>query len=454
MRLAVSLRMDQQLRCNAGKDKGIQAQPLVIDQAGQQPETALVSAMPLAAIRQGEPEFVLPLEAGSVAVQSVRRRLPTHAARRSEAMNQAPVKCLLVDDLEANLLALSALLGREDVEILTARSGREALELLLEHEVALALLDVQMPEMDGFQLAELMRGSERTRHIPLIFVTATSRDQHRQFKGYETGAVDFLYKPVESHILKSKAEVFFQLYRQKQQLAQELHERSEALRLNEMFMAVLGHDLRDPLHAIVLSVSLLQSQTSDPKIRKTADLVLASGMRMTRMIEDLLEAARTRQGGGIPVRPERTDLGQLLQRVVDECRAGYPGRQAEIQVQGDPHGDWDPDRMGQMVANLVGNAFSHGESAMPLQVLLDGSRADQVLLSFASAGRIAPELLPHIFDPFRSGQGRSGRGLGLGLYIVQQIVLAHGGSIEVHSGEDQRIRFELRLPRRTVVSAR
>src|ERR1700760_1357008 len=106
------------------------------------------------------------------------------------------VKCLLVDDLDENLLALSALLRRDDVELLQARSGAEALELLLVHEVALALVDVQMPEMDGFELAELIRGSERTRPVPIVFVTAGPRDQYRMFKGYESGAVDFLYKPI------------------------------------------------------------------------------------------------------------------------------------------------------------------------------------------------------------------------------------------------------------------
>src|ERR1700750_779338 len=105
----------------------------------------------------------------------------------------ARVKCLLVDDLEENLLALSALLRREDVEILEARSGSEALELLLVHDVALAFLDVQMPDMDGFELAELMRGSDRTRHVPLIFVTAGLHEQQRVFRGYESGAVDFIY---------------------------------------------------------------------------------------------------------------------------------------------------------------------------------------------------------------------------------------------------------------------
>ena len=151
-------------------------------------------------------------------------------------MTPTQVKCLLVDDLDENLLALSALLRRDDVQVLQARSGIEALELLLVHDVALAIIDVQMPGMDGFELAELMRGSERTRHVPIILVTAGVRDQHRLFQGYDTGAVDFLYKPIEPRILANKAEVFFQLYRQKQQLMQELAERTETLRLNEMFV--------------------------------------------------------------------------------------------------------------------------------------------------------------------------------------------------------------------------
>ncbi len=143
-----------------------------------------------------------------------------------------------------------------------AQSGPEALELLLVHDFALAFLDVQMPDMDGFQLAELMRGSERTRHVPIIFVTAGAREAQRVFKGYESGAVDFIYKPIEPHILKNKADVFFQLYRQRQQLAQELKERTETLRLNEMFSALLAHDLRNPLSAIVASAQLLKRRST------------------------------------------------------------------------------------------------------------------------------------------------------------------------------------------------
>src|SRR6202012_3485994 len=130
-----------------------------------------------------------------------------------------PVYFLLVDDLEENLLSLEALLRREGLILLKARSGHEALELLLKYEVALALLDVQMPGMDGFELAELMRGTERTSHVPIIFLTAGSADWQRRFRGYEAGAVDFLHKPIESDILRSKAKVFFDLYRQQQLLA-------------------------------------------------------------------------------------------------------------------------------------------------------------------------------------------------------------------------------------------
>ncbi len=126
---------------------------------------------------------------------------------------------LLVDDLEENLIAMSALLRAPEVRVLMARSGAEALEIVLVNEVALALVDVQMPDMDGFELAELMRGSERTKHVPIVFITAGAHDRQRQFKGFNFGAVDFLYKPVEAHILTSKVAVFVELFRQKKALS-------------------------------------------------------------------------------------------------------------------------------------------------------------------------------------------------------------------------------------------
>jgi PAS domain S-box-containing protein len=130
-----------------------------------------------------------------------------------------PVKFLLVDDVEENLVALEALLARDGLELLKAASAAEALELLLHHEVALALLDVQMPETNGFELAELMRGTARTRQIPIIFLTAVATEERLRFRGYEAGAVDYLLKPLDPHMLRNKANVFFELARQKAELA-------------------------------------------------------------------------------------------------------------------------------------------------------------------------------------------------------------------------------------------
>lgn len=214
------------------------------------------------------------------------------------------IKCLVVDDVPENLVAVEALLHSDSIEVLKAQSGPEALELLLLHgDVALALLDVQMPEMNGFELAELIRGSERTRHIPLIFMTAGSRDPNWQFRGYETGAVDFLYKPIDPQMLASKAGVFFELFRQKRSLARELRERTEALRINEMFMAVLSHDLRTPLMAIGAAATALQRQPlAADRAQALAGRVLSSSQRMARMIEDLLDVTRIRQGTGLAMR--------------------------------------------------------------------------------------------------------------------------------------------------------
>ncbi|AKZ62577.1 chemotaxis protein CheY [Herbaspirillum hiltneri N3] len=359
------------------------------------------------------------------------------------------VKFLLVDDLDENLLALSALLKRDDVELLQARSGFEALEYLLVHDVALAFIDVQMPDMDGFELAELIRGSERTRNVPLIFVTAGARDERRMFKGYESGAVDFLYKPIEPHILQNKAEVFFQLYRQKQQLALELRERTETLRLNEMFVAILGHDLRNPLGAVLTAATLIQRAYKEDVAQKASMQIINSGKRMGRLIDGMLDLARARLAGGIPLTRQPVSLDEVMQRVVQEHQAAFPESRIELQIDGNPAGHWDPDRLSQVAANLLGNAIRHGKPGETVLVLLDGNAPEQATFSVVNAGSIAPEVLPGIFDPFRSGAPYNGHneGLGLGLYIVQQIVHAHQGEIDVQSGSGDKTVFTVTIPR-------
>ncbi|MFY3386727.1 hybrid sensor histidine kinase/response regulator [Paracidovorax sp. MALMAid1276] len=359
------------------------------------------------------------------------------------------IKCLLVDDVQENLIALEALLQRDGLEILKAQSGHEALELLLSHtDVALALLDVQMPEMNGFELAELIRGSERTRHIPLIFMTAGSREQNWQFRGYESGAVDFLYKPIDPHMLVTKASVFFELQRHKQAQAQELKERTEALRINEMFMAVLSHDLRTPLMSITAAATVLKRQPDPEKVGTMADRVLASSQRMGRMIEDLLDVTRIRQAGGMPLQLRPTPLDALVQRTLDEVQSSFPDRTISSIVQGDLAGVWDEDRLSQVVTNLVGNAMHHGCPTEPVLVAADGTQAGTVTLTVANGGTIAPDLLPHLFDPFRGRHREPGQhqGLGLGLFIAHQIVRAHRGRIEVQS-TGGTTRFTVELPR-------
>jgi two-component system sensor histidine kinase/response regulator len=360
------------------------------------------------------------------------------------------ITCLLVDDRKDTLLGLAALLERDDVEVLTARSGATALDLLLVHDVALVLLDVQMPEMDGFELAERMRGSERTRDIPLIFVTGVARESSRLFKGYELGAVDFLYKPIEPHILKSKADVFFQLHRQKRQLAQELRSRTETLRLSEMFAAVLGHDLRAPLGAILTGTRLLEQRSDDGQlVRRTAAHMRSSGEHMSRMIEDMLDFARARLAGGIPVRIEQLDLESVVRRVVQEQQAAHPHRQIETRFEGDLVGEGDPGRLAQVTSNLVGNALRHGEQQEPVRVQVDGGQPACLVLSVANAGGIAADALPHLFEAFRGGQRQAGRseGLGLGLYITQQIVQAHRGTLEVQSDDQRLTVMRVTMPR-------
>jgi two-component system, sensor histidine kinase and response regulator len=362
------------------------------------------------------------------------------------------VACLIVDDVPENIVALRALLESDDVDVLTAQSGAQALEILLNTDVALAILDVQMPEMNGFELAELMRGAERTRDIPIFFVTAGARDQERLFRGYEAGAVDFIYKPIEADILSNKANVFFQLHRQKLQLAWELKERTEALRLSEMFMAVLGHDLRNPLGAIMASAEMLGMTSANDNVKQFSGRILSSTNRMTRMIEDLLDVTRARVAGGIPIRPQPMDLQPVLDRVMNEIRAIHPKRRIEIETKGDLHGTWDSERLAQVISNLVTNALQHGAQDAPVTVEIDGDDTRELTICVRNGGSIPEHRRAALFDPFHdiSRMVESRSGLGLGLYIVREIVVAHGGTADVQSDASNETAFLISLPREEI----
>jgi two-component system sensor histidine kinase/response regulator len=351
-----------------------------------------------------------------------------------------PVKFLLVDDREENLIALEALLRRDDLQILKASNGEEALEILLQHDVALALLDVQMPGMDGFELAELMRGRERTKHVPIIFVTGDPSLQKRVFQGYDAGAVDFLIKPVEPGILRHKTATFFSLYRQRQQLA-------ETLRLNETFVAAVGHDLKNPLNAIVMASGILGQLSDDPKILSVVERIRTSGMRMSRIIDDLFDLSRARVGLGIPIVRAKANALDIAKHALVELDGLLDGREIILEHEGNLEGSWDADRISQVMCNLLGNSVRHGEASKPILLSLVGSD-EEVLIRVKNAGSIPPHILPDVFNPFRSAENKANRqGLGLGLYIVDQIILAHGGSVDVTSTPEDGTTFSVHLPR-------
>ena len=356
----------------------------------------------------------------------------------------ADVLVLAVDDVAENLAALEALLVQPGLRLMKASSGTAALELLLQHEVALALVDVQMPEMSGFELAELMRGSERTRGVPIIFLTAGTAEHGRVFRGYEAGAVDFLFKPIDPQLLRSKVGVFVELFRQRQMLSAQVEEHRKLLRTSELLIGVLGHDLRNPLNAIQMAgEALLRARPQDEVIAKLGGRIRSSSKRMGRLISQLLDFATTRLGN-LPVQAQQADLRALSESAVGE----FERLQSDAfvhHVEGDPCGTWDPDRILQLLSNLLGNALQHGDPAKPIVLRIDGSDPDVVHIEVENGGVLSESVRESLFDPFVRSSESSG-GAGLGLYIVHHIARAHGGSVTAESAAGRTV-FRARLPR-------
>ena len=370
-----------------------------------------------------------------------------------------PINFLLVDDLEENLLALEALLQREGLRCLKARSGEEALELLLVHEVALALLDVQMPGMDGFELAEFMRGSERARHIPIIFVTAGAASSQRRFRGYEAGAVDFIQKPIEAHILRSKANVFFDLYDQRRQIEaqrDELEAAAQALRRadrhKDSFLAVLAHELRNPVAALSGGLHLLNKDIPPERARDIRSRMERMLDHLTHLVDDLLDVSRVSQGK-IVLKKERIELGEALQSAIEASQHNIEAGGHRFVVDIPSEAVWldaDHTRLAQIVANLLNNAAKYtppGGTVSLSATARDGNA--EITVTDTGVG-IAPEMQPKIFEIFAQVEDHLGKaqgGLGIGLALVRQLVALHGGTIAVESaGENMGSTFTVRLP--------
>lgn len=223
----------------------------------------------------------------------------------------------------------------------------------------------------------------------------------------------------------------------------------ENLRVKDMFVGILGHDLLNPLNAIGLTSDLLSRRLRhDERGLELAARIRDSTKRMTRMIDQILDLTRLQLGDGIPVKPRAIHLDSLVRDLVDEAMLAQPDGIAEVDVRGDCAGDWDPDRLAQVVSNLVTNAIAH-RGTRAVEVRVDGTAPDHVSLRVHNAGAIPPELLPHVFEPFRGSKHaqRSRAGLGLGLYITREIVRAHHGTIAVESSDLGGTTFTVQLPR-------
>jgi two-component system, sensor histidine kinase and response regulator len=308
-----------------------------------------------------------------------------------------------------------------------------------------------MPDMDGFELAELMRGAERTRRVPIIFVTANHEEPHRAFRGYDAGAVDYLIKPLDPLILRHKVDVFVELHRHRRELRHQLtevervsKELAEALRFTETFVAAVGHDLRSPLFAILTGVDVLELEMPQPS--PTLRRVRSSAQRMNGILDQLYEVARARLGDGIRIAPRDVDLAAIVHDVVREQGLARANHAVELTVRGEAIGCWDAVQLARAASNLIGNALTHGTRDAAVRVTVDGLDPRRVEVEVWNPGAIPADVVPRIFQPFARGT-RSAQGLGLGLFIVQQIVAAHGGELTFETSAERGTVFRFALPR-------
>ena len=391
-------------------------------------------------------------------------------------LSDIQAKLLIVDDLPENLLALEALIKRDDRIVYKALSADEALSLLLQHEFAMAILDVQMPGMNGFELAEMMRGTDRTKNIPIVFVSAAGREMNYAFKGYESGAVDFLHKPLDIHAVKSKVNVFVDLYRQSKavqrqvealersrreqevllaQLQQTQVELEHAVRMRDDFMSIVSHEVRTPLNGLILETQLRKMHLArDNTAAFTKDKLEAMVDRderqiqsLIRLIEDMLDVSRIRTGK-LSIRPSEFDLSQLVANLLEVFSPQISAAQASISFSAAQPvvGQWDEFRIEQVISNLLTNALRYG-AQKPIDVAVYREEGYAVVQVRDQGIGISQENQQRIFQQFERVAGSHVvSGLGLGLFISEQIVAAHSGKIEVHSELGEGALFKVCLP--------
>jgi len=411
-----------------------------------------------------------------------------------------PVNILVVDDRDENLLALEAVLSDPGYRIVRARSGREALKEVLDQDFALILLDVQMPGVDGYETAVLIRERARSRQTPIIFLTANDFGSQHVFRGYTVGAVDYLVKPVAPDVLRSKAAVFVELFNKQEALrvaqeelesriaertrelasanvalSAEIEERERieqervdllkreqaarleaeaANRLKDEFLATLSHELRTPLNAIMGWAHVLGQSSGDrPTVQRAADVIRQNAAAQAQLIEDILDVSRI-VGGRLALDTVPVQMRTVIEDAIESLApaSSAKGIQIERSLADGVEVYGDRDRLQQIVWNLVSNALKFTPKGGRVEVELLGIEGDAAVRVTDTGIGISPDFLPFVFDRFRqadSSMSRRHSGLGLGMAIVRHLVELHGGTVSAESGgEGQGATFRLRLPMR------
>jgi signal transduction histidine kinase len=367
---------------------------------------------------------------------------------------------LLVDDIEANLVALEALLGDMDCELIRASSGNEALRQLLRRDFAVMLLDVQMPGMDGYEVAKYARENPATREVPIIFLTAMHENEPSVLRGYGSGAVDFLFKPFNPHVLRAKVRIFLELYLSRRALSEEITAHKSTLAELELsntalrhFTDAASHDLRAPLRSIraflealaLEAAKLLDEQALDylERSRRAAD-------RMDSLLLSLLTYARLR------TRPARSsvDCGQVVEHVCADLDERVRATGAVIQRGELPVVEGDADRIYQLFLNLISNAIKFRQPDRTPQITVSAERRGKFwgfCVQDEGIG-VEPAYRASIFAAFeRLHEQSKFEGTGLGLAICQQIVEQHGGRIWMEPASGCGSRFCFDLPERSAM---
>jgi len=385
-----------------------------------------------------------------------------------------PASVLLVDDNEANLQALEAILQPLGCNLVRAATGHEALRQILFHDFAVVLLDVLMPDLDGLATAWLIKNRPSYRHLPIMFLTAQDTDPKDVARAYALGAVDYLVKPLEPNILRSKVAVFVELFLRGQELQAQtalakqrereananrrLYETERGARTQaetiaearEEILAVVSHDLRNPMSAIAASAEMigkkLEAQEMD-EVSAHAATIRRGVARMETLVHDLFDTASI-QSGNLTIHPQVEDIARIAIQAADLLRPVLASAKQTLEVvvpEGPLRARCDRDRIFQVLSNLVGNAgkFSPEGSSITLKV---STRPREIVVEVLDHGcGISAEQLPHIFDPYWRAPEKRRAGLGLGLAIVKGIVEAHDGRIWVESRPKTGSKFAFSL---------